>query len=103
MATAPRRPHLFIHEWMIQLGLTDTSLGKKFGVTRTTVWRWRNEQWRLDPMKIADLAEKMGISPQDLYRPPRRQSIDAVMQDASDDDYDAVMGLAKNLSNRKAH
>lgn len=80
--------HLYIDEWMAELGFTDETLAEKMNSNRTTVWRWRNEQHRLNPQKIADIARAMGREPQELWHPPPkhdRPSIDAIVKDASDE------------------
>jgi transcriptional regulator with XRE-family HTH domain len=59
--------YLFITEWMELKGLNDRKIGDYVGVAQPTVWRWRNEQWRLNPKTIALVAEAMGIKPEDLY------------------------------------
>lgn len=79
------RAHLYIDEWMQELGLTDESLALRMETSRVTVWRWRNEQHRLNPQKIAALAHAMGREPEDLWRLPNRPSLDAIAKDASDD------------------
>lgn len=70
-------------------------------VAPVTVWRWRKEQWRLDPEKIAALAHAIGLEgPEDLYRPPGRESIDAALREAPEAVYEAVRDLARKLAGR---
>ena len=76
--------HLFIEEWMEERGLTDEILGETMGKSRTTVWRWRTEQNRLNPKKIFALAKAIGCEPEDFWRPPGRPSLDALVKDATD-------------------
>lgn len=76
-------------------------LGGNLGVSRTTVWRWANEQWRLDPGKIEALADAIGLdSPVDLYRPPGRESIDGVLGNATEEVYQATLDVARRLAGR---
>ena len=79
------RGHLYIEEWMKELGLTDEKLGLRMDKSRTTIWRWRTEQHRLNPEKIADIATAMGLEPDQLWRTPSRPSLDALVKNASDD------------------
>lgn len=84
----PRRGHLYIAEWMEERGLSDEKLAKKLGVARETVTRWRNQQHRLNPDKIANIAAALDLEPWQLFAPPapsNRPSIDALLRDASDD------------------
>ena len=70
---------------MIERDLTDEDLGAKMGTSRTTVWRWRTEQNRLNPEKIKALATALGCEPEQLWRPPGRPSLDAIARGASDE------------------
>lgn len=96
------KPRLYIEQHIEARNLSFEIVGDRLGVSRTTVWRWAKEQWRLDTDKIAALAEAIGLdSWQDLGRPPERPSIDGILADAPKATYDAVIELAKNLT-RKA-
>lgn len=73
---------------MEERGLSDEKLAKKLGVARETVTRWRNQQHRLNPDKIAAIAGALDLEPSQLFSPPapsNRPSIDALLRDASDD------------------
>lgn len=98
------RTHLYIEEWMEAhkpKPISFDDLGGRLGVSRTTVWRWAKEQWRLDPGKMAALAEALGLnSPQDLFRRPERPSIDAILEDAPQETYDALVDFARRLTQR---
>ena len=82
------RTHLYIEEWMAARELSDETLANRLDTSRTTVWRWRTQQHRLNPEKIAQLAAALNLEPQDLWRPParaERPSVDALLRDASDE------------------
>jgi len=79
------RSHLYIDEWMAELCLNDETLGERLGKSRVTVWRWRSEQHRLNPGKIAAIAAALGREPEELFRSPSRPSLDAIVKNASDD------------------
>jgi transcriptional regulator with XRE-family HTH domain len=81
------RPHLYIEEWMDSRGLNDERLAGRLGVDRVTVTRWRDpeKQHRLNPPKIAAIAEALDIQPHQLWQPPTRPSLDALLHDASDE------------------
>ena len=81
--------------------LSFEDLGDRLDTSRTTVWRWAKEQWRLDPGKLEALAEAIGLdSPVDLYRPPGRQSIDGVLGNAPEEVYQATLDVARRLAGR---
>lgn len=82
MATRIRksaRQHLYIKERMDQATppLTDERLGQRMGKSATTVWRWRTQQHRLNPDKIAALAEALGCKPQALWELPSEAGADS--------------------------
>ena len=94
-------PHLYISEHMADKGLSDAKLGARMAVSATTVWRWKNEQWRLRPAKIAALAYHIGLDRwEDLTLPPGRESIDATLKDAPENVYEAVRDMARKLAGR---
>lgn len=68
---------LYLTEWMEYRGIGDNELAgrlvlsdKPDGVSRETVTRWRYDQRRLDPEKIAALAAALDIEPWQLWQPP---------------------------------
>src|ERR1700731_1604306 len=90
-----RRRHLYIQEWMEFRGINDERLAGRLDVDRVTVTRWRNQQHRLNPDKIAAIAAALDIEPEQVWRPPwppSRPSIDAMLSGASDE---AVQRLAE--------
>lgn len=92
------KTHLYIEEHILAKDLTYDIVGNRLGVSRTTVWRWAKEQWRLDPSKMQALADAIGLeSPADFYRLPQRPSIDAILADAPQPLYDAVVEHARKL------
>lgn len=103
MATPPgirrgARPHLYIEEWFRERGLNDEKVGNRIGVDRATVFRWRKEQHRLNPEKIAALAEALDLEPQELWRPPTRPSLDALVKDSSDDVVNMAFDIVKRMA-----
>lgn len=78
-----RRFRLYIKEHMDAKGLSDERAANRIGVARETVYRWRVEQHRLNPEKIALLASACGIEPEEFYRPPGERSLDALVKNAT--------------------
>lgn len=76
--------HLYIEEWMDRRGLNDESLANRIGVARATVTRWRKQQHRLNPGKIAAIAAALDLEPSALWHPSHRPSLDAMVQNAPD-------------------
>lgn len=65
---------------MAYRGLSDERLAGRLGVARETVTRWRRQQHRLNPDKIAAIANALDCEPEDLWRPPTRPSLDAMVK-----------------------
>ena len=62
-----------------------TPASAKLEIDRTTVWKWRTNPSRLDPGKMEALAQALDIEPAELYRPPQKLSLDAIVRDYPDD------------------
>jgi hypothetical protein len=94
----PRRPRrLYVKEWMDFKGLSDEQVGNRLDRARETIWRWRTEQHRLNPEKLAELASALDIEPQDFYRPPQRPSLDAIVESAPDDLRNTAIDIVRRL------
>ncbi|HLH92098.1 MAG TPA: helix-turn-helix transcriptional regulator [Xanthobacteraceae bacterium] len=96
MATRPRG-YLYIQEHMQARGLSDEKVGEILGVARETIWRRRTEQHRLNPKKIAELAHAIGVEPEDLYRPPDRPSVDAMLKDVDQATFETSVDIVRRL------
>lgn len=94
------RPHLYISEHRVSRGLTVEALAGRVGVARETIWRWENEQHRLNPSKIAQLADALGVEPEELWRLPQRASLDALLKDAPDDLHETALDIVRRLTRR---
>ncbi len=94
------RPHLYIREWREARALSLDALAGRLDVERNTIWRWENEQHRLNPDKIAALAAAFDIEPSELWGPPGRRSIDAMLADAPDDLRDTAADIVSRLTKR---
>lgn len=83
-----QKTHLYIEEWMEARGLSDQRMAERIGVDRVTVTRWRGQQHRLNPEKIAAIAAALDIEPRELWRPPAaatRPSLDALLEGHDDE------------------
>ena len=96
------RAHLYIEEWFKERGLNDEKVGNRIGVDRATVFRWRKEQHRLNPEKIAALAVALDIEPEQLWRPPARRSLDALVKDSPADVVEMAFDVVKRMAGGKS-
>ena len=94
------RAHLYIEEWMAFRGLSDERLAGRLGVARETVTRYRGQQHRLNPDKIAAIAAALDCEPEDLWRPPSRPSLDAMVKNADDKTRDTAVDMVRLLVGR---
>lgn len=88
MVTTIRRGakrRLFLKEWREHKGVAPEAMADRLDVTRQTIHRWEREQWRLDPPKQVAYADALDLEPEDLWRPPDRPSVDALLANAPDD------------------
>lgn len=95
------QPHVYLTEWMIHEGLSDETLGGKIGVTRQTIYRWRNGDRGLSVPKQKRVAKAIGLDDyRALHRLPSRPSIDAILKDTDAKTYNAFVEMARNLTGR---
>ena len=93
-----RRGHLFIAEWMGRRGLNDERVANRLGVARETVTRWRTQQHRLNPGKIAAIASALDLEPVELFRPPTAHpSLDVLLDGLPTEQQDATFDIMKRL------
>lgn len=67
---------------MERLGISDEAMAGRLGVGRVTVWKRYSDQRRLDPGKIAEIADALDMHPSELLYPPGTPSLDAIAKDA---------------------
>lgn len=78
-------------------GLSDERLADRLDVSRETVWRWRKQQHRLNPEKIAIIAKALDIEPQALWEPPGQISLDALVKDAPEELRNTAADIVRRL------
>ncbi len=88
MVTAPKKPdrrRLYLKENRKAKNISATEMGRHLGIERESVYRLEREQHRMDPTKQAEYAHHLGLEPEDLWRPPGRPSVDALLRDQPDE------------------
>ena len=92
------RIHLYIKEWMDHLGVSDETMAGRLGVARETVWRRYSEQNRLNPEKIAEFADALGMEEvTQLYFPPLVPSLDAIATGASSEQREMIADVVRRV------
>jgi transcriptional regulator with XRE-family HTH domain len=95
------RGHLYIEEWFRERGLNDEKVANRIGVARETVFRWRKEQHRLNPEKIAQLASALDLEPPELWRPPGSgPSLDAMIQGSPPDTQAMIADIVRRMAGK---
>lgn len=92
--------HIYLAEWLEYRGLSDEKAAGRLGIDRTTVWKWKTQPRRLTRDKIASLAAILDIEPEELYRPPGRPSLDAMIKDAPPEVQSMVFDVVRRMVNR---
>lgn len=108
MATPTRirrgaRAHLYLDEWFEFRGMNDSDVANRLDMDRTTIWKWRKEQHRLDPDKLAALAHALDCEITDLFRPPTSTSLDSLAAEAGleKDDIEKLASDIQYLGRRR--
>lgn len=91
------RRHLYLDEHMAERGLNDEKLAGRLDVSRETVTRWRNQQHRLNPDKIAAIAKALDREPEELWRLPTNTSLDAMVKNAPESVQDMAVDIVRRL------
>jgi len=94
------RLHYYIKEHMERLGVSDEALGKKLGIGREAVWKRYSDQRRLDPWKVAQIADALGMHPSELLYPPGVPSLDAIAKDASPEQRNMAADILRRMLER---
>lgn len=93
-----RRPQrLFLREWRESFGLSVEQVANRIDVSRETIWRWENQQHRLNPDKMHQYAVALDIEPEQLWRLPSRPSADAILKDASKEQLSTAIDVVKRI------
>lgn len=91
------RLHYYIKEHMERLGVSDDVLAGRLGIGRETVWKRYKDQRRLDPEKVAQIADALGMHHSELLFPPGTPSLDAIAKDASAEQREMAADILKRM------
>lgn len=95
------RGHLYIDEWFAARGLNDEKVGNRLDKDRATIFRWRKEQHRLNPGKIAELASALDIEPEELWRPPDLgPSLDVMVKDSPPETQAMIADVVRRMAGK---
>lgn len=92
------RKRLFLKEHREAKGISAETMSGRLGIERESVYRLEREPRRVNAEKQAAYAAALQIEPEDLWRPPERPSLDAIIKTASPD----VQAMALDIVRRMA-
>jgi transcriptional regulator with XRE-family HTH domain len=93
--------HLYLAEWREHFGLTIEQVAGRVGVSRQTIWRWENGLREPSRARLAALAYALNEGKlEQFWRPPDRPSVDALLKDASKEDFDTAVDVVKRILKR---
>lgn len=87
---------LYVSQWREAKGLSPEQIAGRVGITRESYYRWEREHHRLTPEKLSQLADAMGIEPEQFWRLPDTESLDALIKDAPAD----IQAMAADIVRR---
>lgn len=91
------RLHYYIKEHMEHRGVSDDILAGRLGIGRETVWKRYKDQRRLDPEKIGQIADALGMHTSELLFPPGVPSLDAIAKDLSTEQREMAADILKRM------
>lgn len=91
------RVHLYIKEWVTHLGLSDEDVASRLGIGRTSFWKQYTDQNRLNPAKVAQIAEALDIHHSQLNYPPGTESLDAIVEAAEPEVRQMAADIVKRM------
>lgn len=96
------RPHIYIKEHMDKLKVSDDEMAGRLGLgSRSAVWKRYKEQHRLDPGKIQEFADALGIPVSQLSYPPGVPSLDAIAEDATPEQREMAADILQRMLKKK--
>jgi len=91
------RGRLFLKEHREAKGLDAEQMAGRVGIERESYYRWERQPHRLNADKMALVAHALGIEPGDLWKPPGRPSLDALVGDADQATRETVFDIVRRL------
>jgi transcriptional regulator with XRE-family HTH domain len=94
------KPLLYLAEHREHRGISAEQMAGRLGIERESLYRWEREPRRLNPEKQVAYAEALGIEAAELWFPPTRHSLDALLANQPDDVQAMAADIVKRLVGR---
>jgi transcriptional regulator with XRE-family HTH domain len=88
---------LYLKEHRTAKGISAEAMAGRLGIERESVYRLEREPRRMNSEKQAAYAAALGLEPEELWRPPGRVSLDAMVANAPDDLRETVTAIVARL------
>jgi transcriptional regulator with XRE-family HTH domain len=89
---------LFLKEHRQAKGVSAAEMARRMGIERESLYRLEREPRRLNSEKQAEYAIALDIEPADLWRPPGRPSLDALLNETPDDLRRMVFDIVRRMT-----
>jgi transcriptional regulator with XRE-family HTH domain len=97
-----QRPRLFLKEHREAKGISATTMAGRLGIERESVYRLERKPWTLTAQKQADYAHALDLEVEDLWRPPGRPSLDAMVKTEPDELQAMAADIVRRLVARRS-
>lgn len=94
---ARRIRRLYIAQWRDHRGMTQEQLANRLKTTSMTISRWERGAVALNTTVMSELADALGIEPEDLYHHPDTPSPNALLRGQPADVLDQAIRIITAL------
>jgi transcriptional regulator with XRE-family HTH domain len=94
------RRRVFLREWRKHLGLDAVRMAERLEIERESYYRLERQPYTLSAGELLELAEAMGIEPEQFFRPPEAQSLDAIAKDATPEQLSMMADVLRRVLGR---
>lgn len=93
--------HVYLREWRKHKDVKAERLAERLEIERESYYRLEREPRKLSLGEVVELADALGIEPQQLFGPPEApESLDLIIQEAPQEQRDMALDIVKRLVGR---
>lgn len=95
------RPHIYLREWRKKKNLRAIDMAERLEIERESYYRLEREPKRINLEEMVELADRLGIEPEQLFSPPDApESVDAMIRRVPAEQREMVVDVVKRLVGR---
>jgi transcriptional regulator with XRE-family HTH domain len=91
------KPRVFLREWRKRKELRATAMAERLGIERESYYRLERETDRLNNAEMRELAEAIGIEPDQLWHHPDQPSVNALLTGADQNTKETAVDIVRRL------